>query len=40
MDFSSQFELVKDSIVNVLVLDQNRQIVSSGTGVLIENGKR
>ncbi|KAF0818566.1 MULTISPECIES: S1 family peptidase [unclassified Cytobacillus] len=40
MDFSSQFELVKDSIVNVLVLDQNRQIVSSGTGVLIENGKK
>ncbi|MFE7065012.1 serine protease [Sutcliffiella sp. NPDC057660] len=40
MDFSSQFEQIKDSVVNVLVLDQNQQIVSSGTGVLVGEGNK
>ncbi len=38
MDFSNSFSQIKDSVVNILALDDGNQVVSSGSGVLIDDG--
>jgi len=38
MDFSNSFSQIKDSVVNILALDNGNQVVSSGSGVLIDDG--
>ncbi|MCP1494578.1 serine protease Do [Peribacillus frigoritolerans] len=40
MDFSLQFETIRNSVVNVLVFDGNGQSISAGSGVLIGDGRR
>jgi len=42
MDFSKQFDKIKDSVVNICVLNntEEKKIVSSGTGVLIGDGTK
>ncbi|HWK23661.1 MAG TPA: serine protease [Ureibacillus sp.] len=42
MDFSKQFEQIKGSVVNICVLNnvQEKEIISSGSGVLIGDGTR
>lgn len=42
MDFSNQFDKIKDAVVNILVLNdiKEKKIISSGTGVIIGDGTR
>jgi S1-C subfamily serine protease len=38
LDFSAAFERIKDSVVNILAINAQKQTVSSGTGVIIGTG--
>ncbi|KGR80069.1 S1 family peptidase [Ureibacillus manganicus] len=42
MDFSKQFDKIKDSVVNICVLNnaEEKKIISSGSGVLIGDGTK
>lgn len=40
MDFSQQFEIIKKSVVNVLVFEGSGKLISSGSGVQIGDGRK
>lgn len=40
MDFSSQFQLIENSVVNVIVFQNETTIISTGTGVIIGDGRK